>query len=154
MKMPVFLALLLAVAPAQAEPFRTPFQLDASGSVCQPTTPEDAKYVTYLDGAARADKPASVTCPLPPLTPGYRQVTARVTYWYEPGKWSKKQQCEFFNVFPNLHRRVPVLGIPGRERIGEAVFDPAEAGFVASVAICTLLPGQMLYAVTVDPLPL
>lgn len=154
MKIPVLLALLLAIAPAEAEPPRTPFQLNVSGSVCQPTTPEDAQYVTYLDGAARADKPASVTCPLPPRPPGYRQVTARVTYWYGPGKWSEKQQCEFFNSFPNLHQRVPVLGIPGREHIGEAVFNPEKAGFVASVAVCALLPGQMLYGVSVDPLPL
>lgn len=153
--MRVFLlfAFLLVISPAHAEPPRTPFQLTASGSVCQPTTPEDARYITYLDGAVRADKPASLTCPLPPHPPEYRQVTARVTYW-GPGKWSKKQQCEFFNVFPNLHQRAPVIPLPTSPHIAEAVFDTEKAGFVVRVAVCTLLPGQMLYAVSVDPLPI
>lgn len=150
--LPLF-AFLLAIAPAYAEPPHTPFDLNASGSVCQPTTPEDAQYITYLDGVVRADKPASVTCPLPPRPPWYQQVTARVTYWHGPGTWSKKQQCEFFNVFPSLSQRVPIRGLPGRAHIGQAVFDREEAGFVAGVAVCMVLPGQMLYAVSASVVP-
>lgn len=146
------LALCLAIAPAHAGPERSPYQRQSPGAVCQPTTPVDARYVNYLEGAVTVDKPASVTCALPPVGPGYKQVGAYVTYWDGTPAWGK-QACTFHNGFPSSSRSAPIEEVSAGSPVGEAAFPTDKAGFVAHAAVCTVLPGQMLYGVSVDLSP-
>lgn len=146
------IALCLAIAPAHAGPARSPYQLQSPGSVCLPTTPDDAHYVSYLDGAVRVSKPASVTCELPSSVPGYAQDGAYVTYWDGSPAWGK-QACTFHNGFPTRSREVPVLEFAPGSALGQAMFPTGEAGFVAHAVVCEVLPGQTLYAVSVDLRP-
>ncbi len=149
--LPAF-AFCLAIAPAHAGPERSPYQLQAPGSVCLPTSPDDAHYVNYLDGAVRASKPASVTCALPPSVPGYAQDSAYVTYWDGSPAWGR-QKCTFYNSFPTRSWGAVVREFEPGSVLGQAVFPAAKAGFVAHAVVCEVLPGQMLYAVTVDLRP-
>lgn len=149
MKYLIPLLISFAIMPTATGADGYPYLLQSPGSVCQPTTPEDARHVSYLDGAVTVDKPASVTCPLPSVLPFHVQGTAQVTYWSGSREW-KGQQCEFFNGFPTRSQREQIYGLPGREHIGRAVFHTEKAGFVAHAAVCTVLPGQMLYGVSIN----
>ncbi len=118
------------------------------GSVCQPVTPADAAVISYPEGAVIASAPAQVSCALTGSLPGHRQVGAMVALYDGTREW-KKNQCRFFNSFPSRSQAVPVIGIVGREHIGLAEFYADKAGFVATSAVCTLYPGQMLYGIDV-----
>lgn len=116
------------------------------GSVCQPATPADAAVISYPEGAVAATAPAQVSCALTGSLPGHRQVGATITFYSDTRDW-KKSMCRFVNAFPSRSQDVEVVGIPDREHIGLAEFSGDKAGFVATAAVCTLYPEQLLYGV-------
>lgn len=126
-----------------------------AGSHCQPTLPGDAASLSYADGAVTNTGPRQVrvTCPLPAVVPGYGMVGASVTQLDFDEQWGRR--CLFYNLWPGLAPQPGVVtGLPNSPWIGIGQVAVDSSVFVPHSVVCPLLPGQKLYALTVELAPL
>ncbi|WP_202842322.1 hypothetical protein [Luteimonas saliphila] len=143
-------ALAMASSPVPAQEL-----VLAAGSHCQPTQPAYASSLSYADGAVTNSgaRRVQVTCPLPSVVPGHAMVGASVAQLDFDEQWGRR--CLFHNLWPGLAPRAGVLnGLPASPWIGIAELDVDSSEFVPHSVICPLLPGQTLYALTVEIEPL
>ena len=153
-KMSILFAGLIGCASAQAQSI-----LFHAGVACQPATSTDAARLDFSDGSARnvfappgtGDQVATVVCQLPTVPPDHVMTGASVAFYDSLGRWEK---CWFQNAWPAITPRPAlVTSVPERPWIGTAdlVVDPSK--FVPVSVRCTVRPGQFLYAVTTEVVP-
>ena len=131
-----------------------------AGAACQPAKPTDATRLDFSEGSARnvfaapgtSDQVATVVCPLPAVPPEHVMTGASVAYYDSLRRWDK---CWFLNAWPATPPRwALVTSVPDRPWIGTADLVVDSSTFVPTSVRCTVRPGQFIYAVTTEVVPI